>query len=125
MLVNMKQMLADAAEGGYAVGAFNCSSLESFDGGDRLKTVGSYAFKGCSSLGEARLGQSLRTLGEEAFAACPLESVDLSPVLKTVKDRAFGDLEFRDSGGIVLAHTAAALRGHSYSGVGGVLVAEQ
>ncbi len=111
-----------AAVSAYAF--FNCSSLESFDGGDRLKTVGSYAFKGCSSLGEARLGQSLRTLGAEAFADCPLESVDLSPVLKTVKDRAFGDLEFRDSGGIVLAHTAAALRGHSYSGVGGVLVAE-
>ena len=29
MLVNMKQMLADAAKGGYAVGGFNCASLES------------------------------------------------------------------------------------------------
>ena len=29
MLVNMKGMLADAAKGGYAVGAFNCASLES------------------------------------------------------------------------------------------------
>ncbi|MBQ6246101.1 MAG: class II fructose-bisphosphate aldolase [Kiritimatiellae bacterium] len=29
MLVNMKEMLADAAKGGYAVGAFNCASLES------------------------------------------------------------------------------------------------
>ena len=29
MLVNMKDMLADAAKGGYAVGGFNCASLES------------------------------------------------------------------------------------------------
>ena len=29
MLVNMKEMLADAARGGYAVGGFNCASLES------------------------------------------------------------------------------------------------
>ena len=29
MLVNMKEMLADAAKGGYAVGGFNCASLES------------------------------------------------------------------------------------------------
>lgn len=29
MLVNMKDMLADAARNGYAVGGFNCSSLES------------------------------------------------------------------------------------------------
>lgn len=29
MLVNMKQMLADAAKDGYAVGGFNCASLES------------------------------------------------------------------------------------------------
>ena len=29
MLVNMKEMLADAANGGYAVGGFNCASLES------------------------------------------------------------------------------------------------
>ena len=35
MLVNMKQMLADAAKGGYAVGGFNCSSLESAMGAIR------------------------------------------------------------------------------------------
>ena len=29
MLVNMREMLADAAKGGYAVGGFNCASLES------------------------------------------------------------------------------------------------
>ena len=29
MLVNMKEMLADAAKGGYAVGGINCASLES------------------------------------------------------------------------------------------------
>ena len=29
MLVSMKEMLADAAKGGYAVGGFNCASLES------------------------------------------------------------------------------------------------
>ena len=29
MLVNMKDMLKDAAKGGYAVGGFNCASLES------------------------------------------------------------------------------------------------
>ena len=29
MIVNMKEMLADAAKGGYAVGGFNCASLES------------------------------------------------------------------------------------------------
>ena len=29
MLVNMKEMLADAAKNGYAVGGFNCASLES------------------------------------------------------------------------------------------------
>jgi len=29
MLVNMKEMLANAARGGYAVGGFNCASLES------------------------------------------------------------------------------------------------
>ena len=29
MLVNMKEMLDDAAKGGYAVGGFNCASLES------------------------------------------------------------------------------------------------
>lgn len=29
MLVNMREMLADASKGGYAVGAFNCASLES------------------------------------------------------------------------------------------------
>ena len=29
MLVNMKEMLKDAAKGGYAVGGFNCASLES------------------------------------------------------------------------------------------------
>ena len=29
MLVTMKEMLADAAKGGYAVGGFNCASLES------------------------------------------------------------------------------------------------
>ncbi len=35
MLVNMKQMLADAASGGFAVGGFNCSSLESAMGAIR------------------------------------------------------------------------------------------
>ncbi|MBO4763209.1 MAG: leucine-rich repeat domain-containing protein, partial [Candidatus Methanomethylophilaceae archaeon] len=104
---------------------FGCSALASFDGGGSLKTVGSYAFSGCSSLRDVSLGPALATIGAKAFASCPIESVDLSPVLKTVKDQAFAGLEFRDSGGSVLAHTAAALRGHAFSGSGGVLVAEQ
>ena len=41
MLVNMKQMLADAAKGGYAVGGFNCASLESAMGAIRAsETLG-------------------------------------------------------------------------------------
>lgn len=104
---------------------FGCSALASFDGGGSLKTVGSYAFSGCSSLRDVSLGPTLATIGAKAFASCPIESVDLSPVLKTVKDQAFAGLEFRDSGGSVLAHTAATLRGHAFSGSGGVLVAEQ
>lgn len=35
MLVNMKEMLADAAKNGYAVGGFNCASLESAMGAVR------------------------------------------------------------------------------------------
>ena len=35
MLVNMKEMLADAAKNGYAVGGFNCASLESAMGAIR------------------------------------------------------------------------------------------
>lgn len=35
MLVNMKQMLADAAKGGFAIGGFNCASLESAMGAIR------------------------------------------------------------------------------------------
>lgn len=104
---------------------FGCSALASFDGGGSLKTVGSYAFSGCSSLRDVSLGPALATIGAKAFASCPIESVDLSPVLKAVKDQAFAGLEFRDSGGSVLAHTAAALRGHAFSGSGGVLVADQ
>ena len=41
MIVNMKQMLADAAKGGYAVGGFNCASLESAMGAIRAsETLG-------------------------------------------------------------------------------------
>ena len=39
MLVNMKEMLADAARGGYAVGGFNCASLESAIAAVRAKNT--------------------------------------------------------------------------------------
>ena len=35
MLVNMKDILADASKNGYAVGGFNCASLESAMGAIR------------------------------------------------------------------------------------------
>ena len=35
MLVSMKSILADAVKGGYAVGGFNCASLESAMGAIR------------------------------------------------------------------------------------------
>ncbi len=101
---------------------FNCSSLESFDGGESMKTVGSYAFYGCSSLKNVELGPSMRIIGEKAFASCPLESIGFSPVLKSVKSLAFEGLEFQDVDGNVLKQTAKVLRGHSYSGTGGILV---
>ncbi len=39
MLANMKQMLADASRGGYAVGGFNCASLESAMGAIRASEM--------------------------------------------------------------------------------------
>jgi len=101
---------------------FYCFALESFDGGDSLKTVGSYAFYGCSSLKDVSLGESLGTIGTKAFVSCPLESIDFSSALKNVKPLAFDGLEFQDADGNVLDQTADILRGHSYSGTGGVLV---
>ncbi len=101
-----------------------CRSLQTFDAADATRTIGSCAFYKCSALVEVHTGSSLKVIGSYSFAYCPsIESIDLPETLKKMKPTTFDGLVFLDSEGDVLAQTAAVLRGHSYSGTDGILVA--
>ncbi len=119
-----------------------CSSLESVDFGDSLRSVGGYAFYACDSLSSVSIPDSAVSIGKCAFPLCPfLEEVVISDSVETVGDRAFwlctslsrvaigssvssiGDqaffgITFCDESGKRLPATAEALAGHLYEGAG-------
>lgn len=74
-------------------GAFEyLHSLKSVVLGDKLETIGHYAFDG-ASLTDIKLPTSLKFIGGDAFTGCDFKSIDLPEQIESIGYNAFRDCE--------------------------------
>lgn len=75
----------------------NCSTLQTFNGGENIETIGDRSFYGCKQLNAFTPSNNLRTIGQEAFENnTALVSFSIPGTTKSIGYKAFANSALRD-----------------------------
>lgn len=75
----------------------NCSTLQTFNGGENIETIGDRSFYGCKQLNAFTPSNNLRAIGQEAFGNnTALVSFSIPGTTKSIGYKAFANSGLRD-----------------------------